>query len=172
VSFAFPVDLAQPVQVHQLYDETCRSRTRLLAVASVVDPEHNERYQRRIIDSVLITVCNFSAVELLRLLGVVVPQLRANDLFEWFPSAEGVLAGWRAGTIEAALEAADRGLPVVAVLREEGHGHIAVLMPRPLSSPARLLPYVCQAGARNFNYGPIEWGFGSDLSGVRFFIHD
>lgn len=117
-------------------------------------------------DGVPETFCNFFTVAFCTAMGVLLPQLRANELFDWFSSDEAKSAGWELATEHAAQAMANEGMVAIAVWKNpEGPGHIAPLVPA-LTEPGT---WIANVGATNFERGLLAWGFGSRQP--LFFVH-
>ena len=94
-------------------------------------------------------------------------ELTINATLDWLRSDAGLERGWReCGAVEAEAQASN-GHPVLAVLREVPHGHVAVVMPSRPNHPGL---YVSQAGGRCLEDEPLANGFGSK-GPVLFFFH-
>ncbi|MCS7081165.1 MAG: LysM peptidoglycan-binding domain-containing protein [Chloracidobacterium sp.] len=95
-------------------------------------------------------------------------ELDANATNQWL-NTHGGRFGWREVSAEEAQRLANQGHPVVASWRNPGGiGHIAIVRPGEMTSRG---PAIAQAGARNFNYGQLQDGFGN-ARGVQFFVND
>ncbi|OYT70888.1 MAG: hypothetical protein CFK52_09695 [Chloracidobacterium sp. CP2_5A] len=95
-------------------------------------------------------------------------ELDANATNQWL-NAHGGRFGWREVSAAEAQRLANQGHPVVASWRNPGGiGHIAMVRPGEMTSRG---PAIAQAGARNFNYGQLQDGFGN-ARGVQFFVND
>jgi len=91
--------------------------------------------------------------------------LNANGVNGWLKGI-GPQHGWRAVDAATALQYANAGAPAIASWRNaQGPGHLAVVRPGG-SGPG---PTVAQAGARNFNQGLADNGFGA--SAPEYFVH-
>lgn len=124
-----------------------------------LDPEHNPRYVRRDVtgDGKPETFCNVFAVDACTALGVALPaHTLANDLSTWLASASGAHAGWVKCNEQEAQFSAECGRPVLAVIVEAGHGHIALGVPALGREPGL---HIAQAGRTNFSNGPLTRGF-------------
>jgi hypothetical protein len=147
-----------------------RSRANLRAAILSVDPEHAPDLQKRDVDGKPgdETFCNFALVRLLRALGLLVPSLLANELVDWFfgegayKGSGGPREGWREiYDVKQAIDLIERGFPVVFLLKEPGHGHVALGSPEEPQIAGKLLElHVAQAGGHNYNCAPITKGFG------------
>lgn len=159
----------EPRKVLVVSDESNRSAELLEAVLAALQVETEPRYRA----NGPITYCNLAAWDATNALGAEVPhwhldrELTANGMILWLASEHGLVRGWARVGPEAARIAAGRGEPVVACWENPhgGHGHIAIVRPSPAGSPL----LIWQAGARNFESGPLETGFGR--LPVVFFAH-
>ncbi len=130
------------------------------------------------------TYCNIFVWDATRAMGAEIPhwvdangnhapvgrgrELDANATNQWL-NTHGGRFGWRAVSAEEAQRLANQGHPVVASWRNpNGIGHIAMVRPGEMTSRG---PAIAQAGARNFNYGQLQDGFGN-ARGVQFFVND
>lgn len=136
-------------------------RTRALydAVIDQFDVARNPRYARRGGD----TWCNIFAWDVTRAMGAEVPhwasgrELDANSMHRWL-AREGAARGWRRVTAQEAQTWANLGRPAVATwYNPQGTGHVAIVRPGALTGRG---PTIAQAGARNFNHGQLQDGFG------------
>lgn len=135
------------------------------------------RYVRRDVDGKPgeETLCNFLVREALRMLGVEIPRLIANDFAHHFrtPAAIGELWSWEPRWV--AREVAERGCPVVAVQEAPGHGHVALFQASASDEEYRQVvlhdsAWICQAGFNNFAHGMLRQGFRADLP-ITFWCH-
>lgn len=84
----------------------------------------------------------------------------------------GKYTGWSKVNANDAANRAQLGLPTVAVwLNPKGHGHVSVLVPRPLNGIVGHV-YVTGAGAACREQCTIEGQFGTLTPQVEFFGHD
>lgn len=139
---------------------------------AMVDPEHNVSLQRRDVtgDGKPETFCNVAVRTLLALLEVSIPPMLANDLARWFRTADG----WTKLDKPADAQArAELGFPTVGIwTNSTGHGHIVLVVPRPVESDRNQGRgvWTAQAGRENWNCAPIERaGLISDA--YTFFTH-
>lgn len=166
-----PVDLRTQVEAPLTSTRLNRSAARLAFVVAQFLVEVAPRYQRRDVtgDGSPETFCNFFVREVLRALGVQVPEgLRANALHAWLAqqASLGVTPGWERVPQHVAQRAADEGMVVVAAWpNPSGPGHMAVLVP----SLGEAGVWVAQAGLTNFTRGLLQHGFGSVQP--DFFVH-
>jgi len=124
-----------------------------LDVAAVLDAHHN------FVTETSLTFCNVYTAAFLGLRGHVIPvTMSANELADWFVSMAGINAGWRSATPGEALAIANSGGDVVAVAKDNPHGHIGVVVESLPNTPGRLC--VSAAGRHNFVRAPIERSFG------------
>lgn len=155
-----------------------RTMLGLIATVWAFAVETCPRYLRRDVtgDHVDETWCNFFLVEILAALGVTIPQLRANELVEWFVAQDQekkLGPGWDEVEAKEAQAHADRGYVVVAgwinpKVDDRGYrspGHVALVVP----SLGQLGVWIAQAGWSNFSRARLEHGFG--LRPVRFFVY-
>lgn len=138
-----------------------RSPEKLLEVIKTLDPEHNPKYQRRDVtgDGIPETFCNVLARDFCDGVQAYIPAMLANDLFDWLKrdsASEHRDGRWSEETPEEAMAAANLGRPVLAIAKIPGHGHVAIVVPKPGAST----PHIAQAGATNFIDKPVVWGFG------------
>lgn len=125
-----------------------RSNVALINVVSQFDVATAKRYRWEPGK----TYCNVFARDVMAAMGCPLPELLANDIYDW-------LAGqseWRKVDADGAKVAADFGHPVLAVKKGEPHGHVAVLMP----SMGKAGLWIAQAGKDNLAYAGIRRGFG------------
>ncbi len=143
-----------------------RSRGQTLAFVDQVNPEKNPALQRRDVtgDGVPETFCNLFVRLLLALFGIVLPELLANDLAEWFPKQ----ADWRKVTPKEAGERAELGFPTIGVWKNsKGHGHIIAVVPAIGGTGL----HSAQAGAKNWSNAPVE-SAGLPASAYAYFTHE
>lgn len=117
------------------------------------------------------TFCNCYATAVCAALGVELPPLSANEQFDWLHSNEAKLAGWM-GEVpeETARKAAALGHVAVAIMQEDGHGHIGVLVPPPVGQEA--FTFVTAAGIHCFERTLLANSFGQRSPGaIVFFVH-
>ena len=130
------------------------------------------------------TFCNIFAWDVTSAMGCEVPhwvdseghpakmgppnhELDINEALAWLRSTGPHPYGWReVDAVEAELQAS-AGHPTLVVLREQPHGHVAVVMPSRPGTPGLR---VSQAGARCFTDEPLSHGFGSK-GPLHFFSH-
>lgn len=155
------------------------NRSALLTIAIVWQfcLESTERFRKRDVtgDGRPETFCNFWAVAFAWAMGTPIPQLRANQLFEWFQSDEAKQQGWELVNEHVAQAMADTGQVAFAVWRNpevtadgwEKPGHIAPIMP----SLGETGTFLANVGASNFSRGRIATAFGDKLPAVLFFAH-
>jgi len=121
-----------------------------------------------------VTRCNNYAVAFMCALGVKLPLLTADQLYDYLSGPGGAADGWAEVTADEAKQRALVGFPTLAVWHSAGediHGHIAVVIPAPEGAPGI---YVSAAGAplATFISGRIEATFGSArMAAVRYFSH-
>lgn len=115
------------------------------------------------------THCNQAAEAALLALEAHIPKgLLANAQQAWLASADGKAQQWTDVDAQVAGDAAERGEPTVVTLREDGHGHIAVVRGR--DPHGNLL--VWQAGQQNFTSATLRQCFTVEQLGrVKFFTH-
>lgn len=171
--------------------DSCQPRSPEATARAVeaIDPERNVELLRHDADGdgTMETFCNFFAHMVTALLSCTIPRLKANAQVRWLRD-EGPRNGWRKVLPTQAVEAANRGLPVVVcwfnphvVIGKDGkpladaeghpvlgHGHIALVRATPKDGTG---VWIAQAGRRNFNHARLVDGFGS-LAPLEFFSHD
>ena len=145
-------------------------------LAELLDVEHRWAFRAKtvVIDGKLVpqTECNDYLGVFAAARGVHIPGgLNANQLVIWLTAQ--VVAGldaWRelAGEAEARATAADLSQFVCAVMTEEGHGHVAPVLPPSADAPD--VTRVSAAGGACFNSCALAASFGRREPGViRFF---
>lgn len=114
-----------------------------------------------------VTHCNEAARFMCAALGVPLVNDLANKQRDWLAAS----TEWMPVDAETARGRAESGFPTLAVWKNPtgGHGHIALLVPAPLTNPGHI--YVAAAGASNTNSAPIERQFGLSLT-PEFFTHE
>lgn len=133
-----------------------------------------ERYMKRDVtgDHVDETFCNFFVREALRMLGISIPRMRANDFAAWFSGRPD----WAALPLWVGKPLVERGYVIVATQQNPaGAGHVALLMP-PKSDLDRdwaeqnRSAWIAQAGRSNFAYGHLFQGFNPSRQ-ITLFVH-
>jgi len=131
------------------------------------------------------TYCNIFVWDVTKAMGAEIPhwvnrdgrsvatgegsELDANGIVKWLQQ-HGELHGWRSASARETQEAANRGLPAVAVRENPGEiGHVAVVRPGEYSEEQG--PWSAQAGTTNFNEDSLIKGFVT-LDRVEYYIHD
>ena len=140
-----------------------RSAHDLVVAVAAIDPAGSAALQPR--DG--LTFCNCAARFMCAALGVPLVNDLANKQRDWLAAS----TEWQVVDAETARQRAESGFPTLAVWKNPtaGHGHIALLVPAPLTNPGHI--YVAAAGASNTNSAPIERQFGLSLT-PEFFSHD
>lgn len=137
--------------------ESCRAPDKLLSIIQQFKVETDPRYQRDALTGA--TKCNIFAADVALAMSVMLPhwwmskEESANDLFDWLPR-QGKSFGWVPNDWATATSTAAGGCLAIAVWKNPSgaSGHIAVLRPDGM---------IAQAGASNFESGPLLKGFGS-----------
>lgn len=156
-----------------------RSEFNLCAVLAARRVTTDDRYKRTPTD----TFCNIFVCDCALAMQVVLPhwampdgtpakpgapgagELSANALSEWIEGKAGRAAGWVECSRQKAQEAANNGLPVVALWKNPaGKGHAAWVRPGEWRLDG---PWMIQAGARNFEQATMRECFG--MHAPRFF---
>lgn len=154
--------LAVPPRVH-----LSRSPEALRDVVAQLNPEKSRRYQRRDVDGngTAETFCNFFLRDALAGLGIQLPKMRANEMFDYFSRS----TDWRAVQSYDAAVAASAGFPTVAAWKNPsgGPGHVGLVMPTIRGQNGIRL---AQAGRTNFSNGTVGQGFGGYP--VSYWTHD
>lgn len=139
--------------------EGLRTRALYDAVLDQLDVANNPRYARRGGS----TWCNIFVWDATRAMGAEVPhwyrgrELDANAMHRWLAN-EGPAQGWRRVGADEAQAQANLGRPAMATWYNPGGvGHMAMVRPGAVTSRG---PTTAQAGARNFNHGQLQDGFG------------
>lgn len=127
------------------------------------------RYVSRILPGMLVkvTLCNFFTREVMRALGVKLPDgMLANEMFDWLLKPDAREAGWEAAGPEVAQACADQGRPVIAVSKNvDGHGHIAPLT----LSLGQAGVWVSHVGQNMYLRCRLEYAFGN--ANVLFYVN-
>lgn len=159
-----------PVQPKVTCGSLCRSPVHLRQVVQQFDVVNNPRYRAR----PGATYCNIFLWDVTRALSVEVPhwwlgqEYTANQIAGWLLEYSDRF-GWRKVAPKEAEERARAGFPTVAVWRNPNRakpGHLALLVPSGAGEGIR----IAQAGASNFEDGPVERGFGQFQP--AFWTHD
>lgn len=141
-----------------------RSRDATGAILDGLDVEHRPEW----LPAGGLTHCNQAAKAACDALDVPLPVMLANDLFYWLGTDEGRAHGWQECSLSGAANDADCGHPVLALLQEPKHGHVAVV--RGIDTDGSLL--VWQAGVSNHNCARIRVCFTAEqLTRTRYFSH-
>lgn len=120
-----------------------------------------------------LTLCNCYTSVFCAALGCPVPPMKANDQIQKYLFAnEGQMAGWFKVNRAAAIARAKLGYPTLMCLVAPGHGHIAPVMPSPVTDPNGL--YVSAAGRSNFVFEKAIRSFGSagETTAAEFATHN
>lgn len=118
-----------------------------------------------------LTLCNCYLSVVTAALGCPVPPMKANDQISRFLDAnEGKMNGWTECNRLMAIERAKLGYPTVMGAIAPGHGHIALVMPSPVTDPTGL--YVSAAGSSNFVNVPSIKSFAHLDPSARFWTHN
>ncbi len=179
-----PEDIARPLsESDMVYNFPGRRSPEAYAKVinhfNVEDP-NNERYQAKVGDDgeVISTYCNIFVQDVTRAMGVWIPhwvngkELSANSMYDWLASPDGKKYGWKAIPLSEAQSLADRGVPVVGVVKNrEGSGHTWMVMPSQNSEM-----YVAQAGLVNL-IGPAKdiidkYVHGQEYTDVMYYVND
>lgn len=133
------------------------------------------------------TYCNLYAADVAKSLGAPLPLyvtdghgnvtkwLGATYMKNWLDGTlnvtgqytQGPQEGWSKVDHSTAAQAANNGYVVVAA----GHGHMAVVRPGTPEGAGKGDVLISQAGARNFNSGPIKNGWGQYLAEAEFYVY-
>lgn len=133
------------------------------------------------------TYCNIFVWDVTRAMGAELPhwidnsgniaapgslharEININGGVDWMHAHGVPQHAWRRVTPQEAQDAANEGIPAIAMWKNPtgGHGHTAVIRPGSINAGG---PAIAQAGAHNFNSGHIANGFGS-LS-PEYYRHD
>ncbi|MCC7358451.1 MAG: hypothetical protein IT317_03185 [Anaerolineales bacterium] len=144
-------------------------RVRYAATLDALAVETNPRYQPNQRGEGE-TYCNLFVADAVARLGGVLPLyldaaggrrswLDVAGMLAWLKSPAGA-AHWRAVSLEAAQQLANRGGPVIALWQPEaGIGHVALVRPG-LEPVGARGPLIAHAGARNANSTDAATGFG------------
>lgn len=128
-----------------------RGGTLLDQVLDQFNVASNPRYSKNPDGS---THCNSFVQDAVRALGYELPWGNANDLTFWLRN-HAPQYGWRQVGSAEAVQAANEGRPSIAAMDNPGGiGHVAMVRRGPPVT-------IAQAGASNFNAGPIANGFGT-----------
>lgn len=152
---------------------TVRSADNLLAATRALHVMEAKRY----LPANGNTYCNIFMADATQLLGCSIAHRDAAGNERTINQTildlrAGKYDGWTKVTVSDAANRAQMGLPTVAVwLNPKGHGHVAVLVPRPTAGTVGHV-YVTGAGAACREQCTIEGQFGSLTSQVEFFGHD
>jgi hypothetical protein len=149
----------------------------------------NKRYRVRDLnkDGYDDTFCNIFVWDVTRAMGAEIPhwvdergngvapgkgtELNANGVV-WWLGTHGGRHGWVEASAEEAQARANRGEPAVAAWHSGSGapGHVAIV--RPGSYDPANGPTIAQSGAKNFNLGTVEQGFGSTPRGaIKYYVH-
>lgn len=160
-----------------------RSPQELSSKIDSFNVEHNGKY----LPQNGITQCNLYAADVVKSLGAPLPLyvpdsagkaqtwLGATYMKDWLDGrlnvagqyTQGTEQGWSKVDHSTAAQAANKGYVVVAA----GHGHIAVVRPGTPEGAGKGDVLISQAGARNFNSGPIKNGWGQYLAEAEFYVY-
>lgn len=170
------MDLAAELELPVVNTAHTRTPAALHQVAEAL--VHQERYRKRDVDGKPgdETFCNFFVREALRMLGIRLPRMRANEFARHFRSVEALSELWTAEPLHVARDLAQLGRPVVAVQENPaGSGHVALLMPAKTQGDLELAlktysTWIAQAGLSNFAYGLLRQGF-NPTRAVQYFAH-
>lgn len=142
-----------------------RSAQALVEAVAAVDPAHSFC----LLPANGLTHCNEAARFMCAALGVPLVNDLANAQRDWLAAS----TEWKVVDVETARQRAESGFPTLAVWKNPtgpgAHGHIAVVVPAPLSDPGGM--YVAAAGLRNTNCGTLTSQFGLSIY-PEFFTHD
>lgn len=153
-----------------------RGAEALEAIIDQFDVEHAARYRPRDVtgDGKKETWCNLYVSDVTAALCAPIPhwlggkwQLVADNL-RWLRAGYN---GWRPCSDDEAQVAANNGFPAVVVwVPPVGHGHIALLVPRPAEHARGV--WITQAGARCYRRAPLMAGFGNHTTELHWYQHD
>lgn len=161
-------DYSKPLEPPVRSKPDGRSRLLLIALIWQFSVTRALRWRKRDVDGKPgdETFCNFFTVAVATAMGVLLPQLRANELFGWLQGPEAKAAGWEKADAHTAQRVADEGMLAIAVSRNpNGPGHIAPLVPS-LGEPGT---WIANVGRTNFERGKLEEGFASYVP--DFYVH-
>lgn len=147
-----------------------RSPEAVAKAVAEIDPENNPHLQKRDItgDGIDETFCNWFVAMVTMLLGCAVPKILARLQIEWLRAGNN---GWYHVTDVQAVEAANRGEPVVVGWMNpdpKRSSHVALVRATP---KGKVGIFISQAGRKNFNLIELERGFG-ELQPLEFFAHE
>lgn len=144
--------------------ETTRTPQDILDAVAAIDPAHNPELQPGYTNQwgTTGTWCNAFIALVTARLGAPVPSgMNADGMISWLDAGNG---GWYPVSKADAQTAALEGhLAIATYYNFGGSGHMALVLPYPGSMQT------AQAGAVNYNVGPLERGFGQ-IQPV-FFMH-
>ena len=186
-----PAGEAPPATTETVNSNGQIGTTRITGALNEFDVEHNKAYLPR--DGK--TYCNIFAADFATAMGAEIPKtlqngqfldyLNANEMVSYlageygYDVPQGEAVGWHElSTTDAARYAQDGYVVVVG-----GGGHMGIVRPEsmptgnladmriPQGQAAMADMRIAQAGASNFNNGPLLNGFGSVRDQVRFFVY-
>lgn len=167
--FVLPTDLALEPELPVVSLPSNRNPGALLVVADNLPMQ--ARYLKRDVDGKPgdETLCNFLVREALRMLGVKLKRMRANEMCEWFHSTDALAEEWTWVNPWVARSLAAAGYPVVGAWKNQAGptGHVVMLSP-PRKETDRRSVMCFQAGASNFTYGTVQQAFGLDKTPLYF----
>lgn len=166
--FVLPVDLSAEPELPLVSTATNRTPGALLVIADHLPQQ--DRYRKRDVDGLPgdETFCNFLVREALRMLGVKLKRMRANEMCEYFHSTDALADEWTWVNQWVARALAATGVPVVGAWKNAaGPGHVVLLSP-PRAEADRQKMMCFQAGASNFAYGTVQQAFGLDKTPLYF----
>lgn len=140
-----------------------------MEVLESLDVENNYRYQEAYNPfwGFSSTCCNIYVWDALVAMDCKLPStdyLGCTEMRNWMASSAGQEAGWIAVDESTAIEMANRGFPTVAAATNTNH--VGMVVPQRDGDTGVM---ISQAGASNYEYGPLERGFGS--YNVVYFYH-
>lgn len=140
-------------------------------VIAFLDVERTERYKAQGNNS----FCTIYVCDATRLLCCEIPihpNRAANLMALWLDGAEARNGGWRALTsVGEAQTLANQGVVVLAIQRQAGAGHVALVRPTPANKPPLTDDaYIAQAGALNTSLTRVSAVFG-DPDRVKYYLH-
>jgi len=167
-----PLDLSIEVDVPVISTPATRSPSLTLEIAEALAEQ--ARYQKRDADGDgdIDTFCNFLVREGLKMFGVDVPRMLANDLHDYLLDMRGQAKGFvKLPTEWLARKVAETGCPVVVAwkntaLRQTPRGlvaspgHVGLVVPARPQDP-KSVTWIAQAGADTFAHGTLTRGFGT-----------
>ena|GEM_PF-1672014 len=126
------------------------------------------------------TYCNIFTRNVMKEMGANIPQMLANDMYDWLQGAQAKKQGWREVSAEEAQRLANAGMPTVASWQNTSgpHGHIAPVVPYQKgetfnSKDIASSVVVKNAGGKNYNYTTLNYAFGrKKVPQIKFFVYE